>query len=753
MSKPIQLELFGNPSKSDFSPIPSELTVYSASAGSGKTHTLTLEYLKQALSNGYNANKFREILAVTFTNKATDEMKIRIIKTLNDIANGRENKIADPICRELNIDRQTLKDRATRVQQSILHNYSSFSISTIDKFFQKVIHAFVREAGLRPGFRLELDRDRLIGEAIDRMMLNIRRNDFLYRHISDVIDEQMEKGHSWDIRKSLQSKGYEILKEQFHEFDRQFHTKIRDAAFMSGFSLELKKIMDDFEKKLNAFAGSAISLIADNELSKSDFFKGENGAINYFYKLKKGDYSLPAKAVEEQFEKDDDDDAAWCGKTVSGIVKAGIQQISGQLNYLLRSAAEYHKENYRRYFTAACIKKAMVHLGFFAEMEANIRETANDENLMPISETTRLLGKLINESDAPFIYERTGSRYGIFMIDEFQDTSEAQWRNFKPLLKNSLSEGRSSLVVGDVKQSIYRWRNGDWRILAHKIFSDFSNFTVREKNLDTNWRSFPKVIEFNNALFSALPAYLEQAFYPSLRSDTGVKALSSAYRNVKQKISENNMDKGGYVSLSLIIKENDAKADDKILEQLPKLIADMQDRGYRARDIAILVRDANYGRKVSDCLLNYADSDTKHCFDIVYQDALLVNKSATVKFIISLMKAALNPDDKVNNALINYFLNKDKPDFKWDSSGVLDSDVKKQLSVLTSLSLPEVFERLIRTFDLGKDPIEIPYIQELHDTLISFSNNEIPDISSFIEYWDAESGKMNLSEGKTPEAI
>ncbi|MDR1338856.1 MAG: UvrD-helicase domain-containing protein [Prevotellaceae bacterium] len=751
MSKPIQLELFGTPSKSGFSPIPGGLTVYGASAGSGKTYTLTLEYLKQALSGGYNANRFREILAVTFTNKATDEMKIRIISTLNGIATGSSSvdKVSEAICSELNIDPQTLKDRAIKVQQAILHNYSSFSISTIDKFFQKIIHSFVREAGLRPGFRLELDYDRLISEAIDRMMLNIHRNDFLYRHISDIIDGQMERGHNWDIRKSLKSRGYEILKEQFHEFDSQFHAKISDAAFMSGFSVELKKITDDFEKKLTSFAGGAVSIIKYAELRKSDFCQGENGPVNYFYKLKKGDYSLPVKAVDDLLDKDDDD--AWCGKKVSEIVKTDIRQISGQLSGLLREAVEYHRENYRRYFTAVCIKKAMADLGFFAEMEANIREVANEENLMPISETTHLLGKLINENDAPFIYERAGTRYGVFMIDEFQDTSEAQWRNFKPLLKNSLSEGRSSLVVGDVKQSIYRWRNGDWRILAHKIFSDFSNFTVREKNLDTNWRSFPNVIEFNNALFSALPAYVEKVFSSPPTSGAGINVLGDAYRNVGQKICEKNRDKGGYVSMSLIIDEKKAK--DKILEQLPKLIADMQDRGYRAGDIAILVRDANDGRMVSDCLLNCADSDTEHCFDIVYQDALLVKKSASVKFIISLMKAALNPDDMVNNALINYFLNRNQSGFKWDSSGILDSGLKKQLSELASLSLPEVFERLVRVFDLGNDPVEIPYIQELHDTLISFSNSEIPDISSFIEYWDAESGRMNLPEGKTPDAI
>ncbi|MDR1583733.1 MAG: UvrD-helicase domain-containing protein [Prevotellaceae bacterium] len=759
MSKPIQLDLFSDLSANhsttqNFFSAHNELTIYGASAGSGKTYTLTLEYLKQALSDGYNANKFQTILAVTFTNKATDEMKIRIISTLNNIIHDRDSAVSDSICKELNIDKRILKDRAQRVQQAILHNYSRFSISTIDKFFQKVLHAFVREAGLRPGFKLELNQNRLMDETIDRMMLNLHKKDFLYRQVSDIIDEQMEKGRAWDIRKNLKDKGKEVLEERFRALGSQFHSKVRDTTFMDNFANEMDKIIDSFEQKLTGIAEAAISIIDSYEnLEKSDFCHGEYGPVNYFYKLKEGKYEAPGQWVIDVLNSN-----IWHKKDISEIVKNEIQQIAGNLTYLLKNAVIFYEQNHRQYFTAKCVKKAMNILVFFAEIETNIREITNDENLMPISETTHLLGKLINESDTPFIYEMTGSRYGVFMIDEFQDTSEAQWRNFKPLLKNSLSEGKNSLVTGDVKQSIYRWRNGDWSILAHKIFNEFSNFNVNEKNLDTNWRSFPNVIEFNNALFSALPAYIENVFAIS----TGIKInmLSSAYKNAEQKISETNRNKSGYVSISLIRDEkdeNDAdiKAKNKILKQLPTLIADMQDRGYRASDIAILVRKATEGQEISDCLLNYkkTSGDTKHCFDIMSKDALLLKKSATVQFIISLMRAVINPDDKINNASINYFLNKDNPMFKWNNSGILDNNIKEKLSGLTSLSLPEVFERLVRMFDLGGNPVEIPYIQELHDMLISFSNNRISDISSLVEYWDNENENMKLSEGQTPDAI
>ncbi|MDR2383661.1 MAG: UvrD-helicase domain-containing protein [Prevotellaceae bacterium] len=763
MSKPIQLDLFrDSPANSsvneNHSPKRNALTVYRASAGSGKTYTLTLEYLKQALSDGYNANKFRTILAVTFTNKATDEMKTRIITTLNNLVNDRDHTVGDSLCRELNIDKHTLRDRAKRVQQAILHNYSNFSISTIDKFFQKIIHAFVREAGLHPGFRLELDHDRLMDEAVDRMMLNLHTKEFLYTQMSNIIDEQMEKGRAWDIRKTLKDRGGEVLKEQFRALGYSFRSKISDTEFIESFDAEIGEIINDFENRLASFARTAISIIDNYDLQKSNFYYGKNGPVNYFYKLQNGNYEPPGKWVYQLLENNGDD--AWCAGNVSEIVKNEIQQISGTLTLLLEKAVTFYEEKHRQYFTAVCIRKAMGHLKFFAEIEANIREISNDENLMPISETTFLLSKLVNESDTPFVYEMTGSQYGVFMIDEFQDTSEAQWQNFKPLLKNSLSEGKDSLVVGDVKQSIYRWRNGDWRILANKIFNEFSNFAVNEKDLDTNWRSFPNVVEFNNALFSALPAYIEKKFAEYFElpdTDSGIDILSSAYKNAEQKVAETNRNKGGYVSISLFRDEKNVniKATDKILKQLPELIANIQDRGYKAKDIAILVRKTSEGQAISDCLLSHkrTSGDAVHCFDVVSKDALFLKNSATVEFVISLLRTVVNPDDKINNASINYFLNRNNPEFKWYGSGVLDSDLKEKLSGLSSLSLPEVFERLTRVFDLGGNPADVPYIQELHDMLISFANNEISDIPSFIEHWDNKSDKKSLSEGQTPDAI
>ncbi|MDR0384736.1 MAG: UvrD-helicase domain-containing protein [Prevotellaceae bacterium] len=731
------------------------LTVYEASAGSGKTYTLTLEYLRQALSDGHNAGRFRTVLAVTFTNKATDEMKTRIINTLNSLVSDCDSAIAASLCSELGIDKRTLRLRAAKVRRTILHDYSSFSVFTIDKFFQKVIHAFVREAGLRPGFRLELDQNRLMDETVDRMMMNLHKNEFLYRHTLRIIDEQMEKGNSWDIGRTLKKQGGEILKERFRALDSAFHRQIMDTAFMEHFSETVDGCLRLAKSRMSDSAANAIRMIEDAGLEKSNFRYGAKGPVNYFYKLKEGHFDEPGKRTLDMLESSDE---AWiAGKNVSSPVRSSIMQIAGLLTESLRDAIGI----YRQYCTAACVRKSMDILGFLAGMETAMHETAIDRNLMPVSETTHLLGKLINESDAPFIYEMTGSGYSVFMIDEFQDTSDAQWHNFKPLLKNSLAEGKDSIVAGDVKQAIYRWRNGDWRILSDRIFSELGDFHIQRKYLDTNWRSFPRVVEFNNALFSALPAHIENILAKSLggySAETGM--LSAAYKNARQKTAGTGSDRGGYVALALIRDgkgENRApvKAKNKILEQLPKLVADLQDRGYRAKDIAILVRKTSEGQEVSDCLLNYGSTrgDAKHCFDIVSDDALSISKSATVQFIIALMRAAVNPDDRINNASVNCFMKGNISGFKWSEAGTQDCGLKEKLSGLTALSLPEVFEYLVGTFNLGNCPADVPYMQELHDMMISFATDELSDIPSFIEYWDDVCQERKLSGGQAPDAI
>ena len=726
----------------------SGLTVYRASAGSGKTYTLTMEYLKKVLREDYNVNKFREILAVTFTNKATEEMKSRIVNTLNNIV-ANPDFDTDALCDELNIDKNILRNRAAKVQKAILHNYSGFSISTIDRFFQ----AFVREAGLHPGFRIELDHDRLMDEAVDRMIRNLQPQSPLYEYLLAVIDEQMERGRHWDVSTIIKKKGSEVFKERFGAFDSDFHTKIRDNEFMNRFDGEMDAIIDSFDSQMAAFGRQATEIIDSNGLEKDSFAYGKSGAINYFYKIMTGKYDAgnyePGKRVQEML--DTDDPLKWYSKKFINSKNINLEHVAGALSELLRRSVDLYKEKFAFRCTAHCVKDALKSLRFLAAIETGLLDVAQTENLMTIGKTTGLLGKLVSENDAPFIYERIGSRYSIFMIDEFQDTSAAQWRNFRPLLANSLAENQPSLVVGDVKQSIYRWRNGDWRILASQIFADFSQFAVYEKNLDTNWRSCRSIVEFNNAIFSQLPPYVENHFDGG---ESGV-AISAAYAGGSQRVAPKNANRAGYVELSLISCRERAEERKTALERLPKLVADLQDRGYSASEIAIVVRTGADGMAVAEKMLEHKRSsgDSEHCFDVISSDSLHIVASPSVRFIIAVMRATLNIGDEINNAVINRFCRLRSADFNWNRAKYLDSETEKFIRGLVSFSILEIIEQTIRFFELGNSPAEIPYIQELHNTVLNFANGEISDVSAFLDYWNEHGNDLKLSGGQIPDAI
>jgi ATP-dependent exoDNAse (exonuclease V) beta subunit len=723
------------------------LTVYNASAGSGKTYTLTLEYLRIALSDPDNARKFREILAVTFTNKATDEMKTRIIETLYGLANDSAPSFAEKLSRRLEIDTLTLRERAARVLRALLHNYSDFSISTIDKFFQRILHAFVREAGLKPGFRLELDRERLMSQAVDRMLANIADKPVLYRRMSELIDERMERGNAWDVGKMLRQRGEEVLKESFGRFDDEFHAKIRDVEFMNRYADEIHSIAASFESGMDATGASAAALIESAGIEFTDFKYGGQGTSNYFRKIRTRDWEDYEPGVRIRAILESGDGEAWCTKKLDAKKREALLGIAGELTFLLDKAVALYNGSYAEYLAAVCAKNSMKSLWFLAEIENAVGEIAGSENIMPIGETTRMLETLIGNADAPFVYERVGTKYSTFMIDEFQDTSEAQWNNFRPLLRNSLAERKFSLVVGDIKQSIYRWRNGDWRILAHRIFNEFADLRLSVENLDTNWRSLPGIVHFNNALFSALPAYVER--------NSGIDdatLLGAAYSLATQKPAPTAAD-GGYVEITATRDSDESGARSEFLDTLPALIADIQDRGYRASDIAILVRKSADGQAAGERLMHHRQTsgDTKHCFEILSQDSLFIETSDTVRFVIALFRAITDPDDAINNTLINRFLNRSDPDPR--NIACLDAPVQATVAEAEPLSMPEAFELFVSTFHLGDSILEIPYLQELHDHIVAFADRELPDVSAFLEHWDSKGASLRLSAGRMPDAI
>lgn len=741
-----------------------ELTVYKASAGSGKTYMLASEYLRLALAKPNSQRGFRSILAVTFTNKATEEMKGRILSLLNDLANGKQQDLANTLARRMRCSTETLQQKALDVRSAILHSYSHFSIVTIDRFFQQILQAFVREAGLRPGYTVELDSDRLLEEAIAKVMDDAGEDNALRSWIVRLTEDSIDAGKSWDVTARLRSIGNEIFKESFLYFSQGFREKLADKVVLDRYLGSVKQLIDEFESGMKSIGTKAINYISSYGLTIADFKNKEKGVAGYFLKLQTGKDYEPTKRAYAALGTPEE----WYSKNSDRSKE--ISSAFFELNNLLSEALTLWDSKGILYCTANVLHRNFMRLGLLSDIARNVLQIANEENILPISSSGYLLSQLISNSDTPFIYEKAGVQYNHFMIDEFQDTSTGQWHNFRPLLLNSLSEGYINMVVGDVKQSIYRWRNGDWRILSHQLSNDFVTWGIREEELNANWRSSGVIIHHNNELFSrlsktlqgAINSELEAVSIPQEKREVLQHIVETAYSNVAQRFSPKTKENKGFVSIKLLEDSEDKKSTELALEQLPTLIADLQDRGYKPSDIAILVRRGIEGQQAVDTLLSYklqAGDDT-HCYDVVSQDSLFIANAAIVKLIVSIFRFSLNSSDRISETYIQLELARHRAPYAVANNphSVLSSKLsKKDLQLIKSLadvSLLDAFELTIQHFVLNNKAEDIPFLQELHDTILKFSSNKTSDIASFLRWWD-ETGceKTVLTANDKQEAI
>jgi ATP-dependent exoDNAse (exonuclease V) beta subunit len=741
----------------------STLTAYAASAGSGKTFRITREYLKLILKNTHAASGYRRILAVTFTNKATEEMKTRIVEELDFLARGNEKKLKD-LCREfaaegVNVSPLELQQRALDARGNILHDYSRFSILTIDKFFQKVLRAFVNDVGLRPGFNLELDTNRLLEEAVEAVLENAEGNEQRQQWLYMLHNQRIEEGHSWRLKKILLDLGREIFSETFQHLYTEVQDKLNDKTFLQDYVQGLQKMAQQVDNEMQDIAQKAKSYMQAQGIQPDDFKGKSKGFIMHFDKLLKKSYT-PTKTALDAVNTPD----SWIAK---GSDVSKVREAYPHLNPLLEKACTLWQEKGKEYSSVEAITKKFMVLGLLADIAHHVRDIASDENLLLISDSTSIISGLIGDSEAPFLYEKLGNTFRTFMIDEFQDTSKGQWNNFLPLIKNSLSEDEMCMVVGDVKQSIYRWRNGDWRILAYQIDDDLRQFgTTNRKALKDNWRSLYNVVVFNNALFKVAAQHLQATLNESngdAISENLQRRLSSLVVNAYDDCIQHPQRDGeqeGYVRLEFVADSEEQSATAIVLEKLPQLIASLQDKGYKASDIAILTRNNEEGQVVANRLLSYrqASGDTEHCFDVVSQDSLFLNASSVVQLCIALLRLASGQKNDISEAFLRhemscYLHGSENVDMHTLFSQKLAEEDWQLLQSLPLKSLPEAFECIVRHYKLNLLQDELPFLQGLHELIVSFANRKISDISAFLEWWDESGVKKALQSPGGQEAI
>ena len=749
------------------------LNIYRASAGSGKTYRLTQDYI-HLLFDPKRERAHRRILAVTFTNKATDEMKTRILKELHALSQGeKSNYRADLISKDYPTE-DAVNAKAKHILTTILHDYSSFSISTIDRFFQQVIRSFARDIGVHGGYNLELDNTATLEQSVDNLFLDLSKdeNKQLLQWLTAYAEEKIEQSENWNMRSNIMELGKEIFKESYQHKAEDTNRKLHEREFLTNYRKSLRDIKTTFEARVKQTATEGLNVMARNGLTHEDFSYKDTTTLE---KLVKGKLE-----ISNRFAKYADDVNNCFTKKTSQDVKSAIESAyNNGLGKCFQQIVEMLSVDIVTYNSAVMVLKHINTLGILSDLAVQIKKLTDEQNTMLISDSNMLLNKIIDNSDTPFVYEKTGITIDNFMIDEFQDTSTLQWKNFHPLMANSLAAGKFNLVVGDVKQSIYRWRNSDWKLLDEQILSDFRSEQIHEENLETNWRSDKNIVDFNNSFFRRAASLLQSKLnenlqavlpvYPQLEALT--HKIEHAYANIHQKTSPKAGT--GRVEVRFIAAdENEDGWKAESLQRLPAMLEELQGRGYRPADICILVRKNDEEQQVIHRLLNYkttAEAKPDVCYDIMGNEGLLIGAAASVRFVLGLLQLFVNPTDSIQQTIVNYEYARGRQHKSenealnacfsiFDSSenifsSLFTNDENERLKQVQHSSLYDMVEQIISLFGIGSWHNEAVFVQAFQDVVFRYTTGKTADLNSFLTWWKKNGSKQCISTPDNQSAM
>ena len=673
------------------------IQIMKASAGSGKTYSLARKYISLLLGSE-DRYAYRHILAVTFTNKATDEMKGRILKELYLMASDPlSSGYLDWFVPSVFPSAADMQKKAETVLHNILHDYSAFAVSTIDRFFQQTLKAFSREIGHFASYQVELDKESLVAESVDRILDALTEDDgSLLTWLTDNVLEQIEQGGRYSMDANLLEMAKRLKSSQRQEALESAGID-SEEDYSKERLLEIRKrcreIISLFRNEVKVRADKALAILHQAGVNPVE---SRNKFMNELYVYSELADNERVPRPKDTFFKNAADSDLWFAKTKA---KALLPLVYPFLEAPLEDFCSLFGKEFDVYNTACILDGQLYGLGVAGELSRTFNELMKEKNVLCIDDSNTILRDIIDGSDAPFVYEKIGVRYDHYLLDEFQDTARVQWQNFSPLLKESESKGGDNLIVGDVKQSIYRWRGSDWKLLQESIPNEFPGHT--QTVLDTNYRSLSNIIGFNNAFFKAVSSVLDAiAGY----GESG--PMSEIYFDVQQKVSKSDKDSGN-VSLTFCPKDQEL---DKVLGG----VLEAREAGARLSEIAVLVRSNSSGEAVARHLIDNGIA-------VVTDDSLKVKGAITVRRLVSLMSLADNPEDTVNGYLARS----------------LDVQVPQSCS-----SLVDMAESLLRSLKAG-DPEEvwkgeILHIQSFMDTLQDYAASNGNSLRGFLKFWEGE---------------
>ena len=734
--------------------------VYRTSAGAGKTHTLVKEYLKHALPN----EKFDSTIAITFTNKAANEMKERILeylyKTANkDLDSAAIKNLIDEIKQETKLEEEKIIEKSNNLLNEILHNYSKFAISTIDSFIHDIIRTFSKDLNIPVNFNVELDSEEIIDYVIAELLSQINTKNDESKKLTEYIIQfaltNFEEGKSWNIQYSLAKFSNLVFEECFNRYGKST-SKISITEYQDMLK-NVKKTKYEIKTNIQNLASEALAVFSKNNITPDDLYQKDRGIYGYFMKLKSNvnhDNLNPNTYVLQAIEED-----KWQPKNfnteISEDAKQKIIDIYNQITTNVLSKNIELIEN---------IEKSIMPMALIGHISKNIEDYYNENDVLHISVFNQLISDIIIKEPVPYIYERIGQKYNRYLIDEFQDTSSMQWKNFLPLVGNTLSENNGfSLVVGDVKQAIYRFRNSEMEQLmvlpgiydkpdGAPHFTDIENQLKNSfKEIDTslperniNYRSGQYIVEFNNKLFE---------WICNEYKNTGAnKFIADAYKTVRQEYSKHNKD-SGFVKIFQINDEDNYEQ--LTNETIYNIISDYYKKNNNYNDIAILVRFNKNAKEISKYLMNH-----KQPIPVISDESLELSFSPEVCFIVDILKILKNNHNKIavfsaysylfnsnkisdarhknlNSELIELFLSEESP-YTIFTSILAKNNYHINWKTLITKPLNDIVSEIIALFGFNKTVNT--YIIFLQDAVFEFSSTHGNSLMEFIEWWD-EKGK------------
>lgn len=717
-----------------------QLLVYKASAGSGKTFTLAVQYIRQLIED---PTAYRRILAVTFTNKATAEMKTRILEQLYGLAHGL--KTSDGYLAELkkvcSKSEEIIRQSAQKALENIVHDYNRFRIETIDSFFQAVLRNLARELELGANMTIELNDTDALSDAVDAMIEKLDRLSPVLDWLLEYIDERISDDKRWDISGEIKSFGRNILNESYIERGEGLRRKLADPAFIPAYRKQVQNIRQDALEEMKGFSEQFEGLLEMKGLAPEELKNGKRGIGSYFAKLANGD--LTEKIRNATVEKCLESAENWATKTSPR--RADILDLaSSELLPLLASAEAFRPKNNLIVNSCNLSLRHLNNLRLLAHIDEELRLQNQQHNRFLLADTNALLHSLMREGDAAFIYEKIGTAIDTVMIDEFQDTSRMQWENFHLLLEESLSQREGSLIVGDIKQSIYRWRNGDWKILAG--LGDDPTLRIHEQTLKTNWRSEARIVRFNNAIFTAAVQILNHRH----EDETGQTCLQllNAYSDVCQQTAK--QDEQGYVRLTFLPGSQELPYAEATLEELAKEVERLVAAGIHTTDIAILVRK----NKSIPAIADYFDKHTS--YRIVSDEAFRLDASTAVCMMMDGLRLLAVPEDRIAGARLAVAYQYEILHTDIGLNHILQDETGKflpesfiaQQEELRLMPLYELLEKLFLLFDMQRIKHQDAYLCAFYDAVTEYVEEHSSELTAFIAWWDERLHEKTIPSGE-----